>query len=200
MRRHGYARIATISHNAVIEPDSPQYGEATDEQQRQRRLEVRVGSFSPILVDFSSEGLRDERNLQISFSAQLWLSCCLCAIGSLITYLYLQAQCGKVAAPEESLPPRPGSISSSLQILCITSLSISYGAMVSSMTIFVLPKEAEHFFPKHSSISLGVLELLGAVSLLSGPIAGQVSATCRCSWFSEEIFIANFTCSVFLES
>ena len=33
------------------------------------------------------------------------------------------------------------------------------------MTIFVLPKEAEHFFPKQSSISLGFLELLGAVSL-----------------------------------
>jgi hypothetical protein len=48
--------------------------------------------------------------------------------------------------------------------------------MISSMTIFVLPKEAEHFFPKQSSISLGFLELLGAVSLLSGPVAGQVSA------------------------
>ena len=198
MRRHhsGSARVATISHTAVIAPDAAltegrEHTEDTEDkvEPKQRRLEVREqGIFSPdILVDFSTDGIRNEQSVQsltfqneqsvhISFCARLWLGFCLSTIGSLITYLYLQAQRGQEVAPEESLPPRPGTISASVQILCITSLSISYGAMISSMTIFVLPKEAEHFFPKQSSISLGFLELLGAVSLLSGPVAGQVSA------------------------
>lgn len=197
MRRHhsGSARVATISHTAVIAPDAAltegrEHTEDTEDkvEPKQRRLEVREqGIFSPdILVDFSTDGIRNEQSVQsltfqneqsvhISFCARLWLGFCLSTIGSLITYLYLQAQRGQEVAPEESLPPRPGTISASVQILCITSLSISYGAMISSMTIFVLPKEAEHFFPKQSSISLGFLELLGAVSLLSGPVAGQVS-------------------------
>ena len=195
MRRHhsGSARVATISHTAVIAPDAAltEGREDTEDkvEPKPRRLEVKEQAiFSPdILVDFSTDGIRNEHSLtfqreqsvQISFCAQLWLGFCLSTIGSLITYLYLQAQRGQEVAPEESLPPRPGAISSSVQILCITSLSISYGAMISSMTIFVLPKEAEHFFPTKSSISLGFLELLGAVSLLSGPVAGQVSVTGR---------------------
>ena len=171
MRRHhsGSARVATISHTAVIAPDAAltegrEHTEDTEDkvEPKQRRLEVREqGIFSPdILVDFSTDGIRNEQSVQsltfqneqsvhISFCARLWLGFCLSTIGSLITYLYLQAQRGQEVAPEESLPPRPGTISASVQILCITSLSISYGAMISSMTIFVLPKEAEHFFPNN---------------------------------------------------
>jgi len=184
MRKHhvGSRRIATISHSAVVAPDALpaeidwQHGLDTDVESSHddlsRKLNVEV------LVDLASgtRGPGSESENHISLAAQLWLGCSLSAVGSIITYLYLQAQhVRQEIAPEESLPPRPGSITSSLQILCVTSLSISYGAMISSMTIFVLPKEAEHFFPKQSSISLGVLELLGAVSLLSGPLAGQVS-------------------------
>lgn len=191
MRKHhvGSRRIATISHSAVVAPDTLPAESETKEIDWQHGLDTDVESshddlsgklnVAEVLVDFAS-GTRGpgSESVHISLAAQLWLGCSLSAVGSIITYLYLQAQhVRQEIAPEESLPPRPGSITSSLQILCITSLSISYGAMISSMTIFVLPKEAEHFFPKQSSISLGVLELLGAVSLLSGPLAGQVSVT-----------------------
>ena len=122
MRRHtGSARVATISHSAVIAPDAAltEGREDTDTENKvepkQRRLEVKKqGIFSPdILVDFSTDGIRNEQSLtfqseqsvHISFCARLWLGFCLSAIGSLITYLYLQAQRGQEVAAEESLPP-----------------------------------------------------------------------------------------------
>ncbi|CAK9053044.1 MFS domain-containing protein [Durusdinium trenchii] len=108
---------------------------------------------------------------------ELWLAGCLSALGSFVTFvwLYQAKKACQAVAPEESLSPRPGTVTSTMRILCITSLSISYGAMISSMTIFVLPKEAEHFYPSHASMSLGLLELLGAACLLCGPVAGLIS-------------------------
>ena len=107
----------------------------------------------------------------------LWLGFVLSALGTLVTFVYLRKVWDRPAATEESSPPRPGTITSTLQILCITSLNVSYGAMISSMTIFVLPKEAEHFYPRQSSLGLGLLEFVAAVCLLCGPVAGQIWAT-----------------------
>ncbi|CAJ1348718.1 unnamed protein product [Effrenium voratum] len=104
----------------------------------------------------------------------LWLGLGLSSVGVLATLSLLRVRRVDIAS-EESLPPRPGSVSSSLQMLGITSLNVAYGAMISTMAIFVLPKEAEHFFPRQSSLGLGLLELLGAFSLLCGPVAGQMS-------------------------
>lgn len=183
MRRHHSGSVrATVSHDAVIAPDTPWTDDSEGVKDTQRELKERIAP--EILVDFSND-FRDQSEqfakvIQISLCHKLWLTSCLSGTGCLITCLYLYARRGHEVAPEESLPPRPGSVTGTLQILCVTSLSISYGAIVSSMTIFVLPKEAAHFFPKQSSISLGFLELVGAVSLLSGPIAGQVSATGSC--------------------
>lgn len=176
-----------VSHDAVIAPDTPWTDDGEDVKDKNAQgLDLKERIAPEILVDFSTDSIRDHQSeqfakvIQISLCHKLWLASFLSGTGCLITCLYLYARRGHEVAPEESLPPRPGSVTGTLQILCITSLSISYGAMVSSMTIFVLPKEAEHFFPKQSSISLGFLELVGAVSLLSGPIAGQVSATGSC--------------------
>eukprot|EP00438_Fugacium_kawagutii_P007431 Skav210440 [mRNA] locus=scaffold1297:81192:85455:+ [translate_table: standard] len=181
MRRHhsGSVRAAAVSHNAVIALDAPWTDDSESAKDNAQRPELKERIAPEILVDFSTDLIGDHQSeqfakvIQISLRHKLWLASCLSGTGCLITCLYLYARRGHEVAPEESLPPPPGSVTGTLQILCITSLSISYGAMVSSMTIFVLPKEAEHFFPKQSSISLGFLELLGAVSLLSSPIAGQ---------------------------
>jgi len=110
-----------------------------------------------------------------SLSWYLWVGLLSSSLGAALTGLSLwRGFCVEVAA-EELVPPRPGHVTSVFQILCITSLNIGYGAMAATMAIFVLPKEAEQFFPKQSSLGLGLLELLGASSLLLGPLAGQLS-------------------------
>ena len=177
MRKHdiGSARFATISDRAEIadiqQAEENHPGSLTDAN---GEIFVENGTdFKKVDI----EHLHRKVNQDLSHQPEMWLGCSLSALGSILTYVYLNSQKRHDIASEESLPPRPGVITSSIQILCITSLSISYGAMISSMTIFVLPKEAERFYPKQSSISLGFLELVAAVCLLCGPVAGQISVT-----------------------
>ena len=184
MRRH--AKVASISHAAVISPERAAFDESPEDH---GKAEMWHGA---ILAngDIEMRGMKAvDTHAQIkpshSFTATedahhdgVWLGFVLSALSTLVTFVYLWKVWDRPAASEESSPPRPGSITSSLQILCITSLNVSYGATISSMTIFVLPKEAEHFYPKQPSLGLGLLEFVAAVCLLCGPMAGQVSATC----------------------
>eukprot|EP00931_Biecheleriopsis_adriatica_P012286 TRINITY_DN11340_c0_g1_i1.p1 TRINITY_DN11340_c0_g1~~TRINITY_DN11340_c0_g1_i1.p1 ORF type:complete len:660 (+),score=75.41 TRINITY_DN11340_c0_g1_i1:69-2048(+) len=98
---------------------------------------------------------------------------------SAATAIYLWSKRPQELAQEDSLPPSPGTVTSLFQIWGITSLNFSFGLMVGTMALFMLPKEAQHFFPQRSSLGVGILEVLIGTSMLVGPVVGRLSDSFR---------------------